>query len=53
MQPVDMRLGTNFAGRVAEPRDDQLLHLGKDPQRPLGAIGDVLALTGRKRPSQQ
>ena len=47
VQPVDVRIGAFLAGLVAEPRDDYLLQLGEDPQRPFRAIGDGLALTGR------
>jgi hypothetical protein len=45
--PVDVRVGSFLAGLVAEPRDDYLLQLSENPQRPFRAIGDGLALTGR------
>ena len=44
--PVDVRVGAFLAGLVAEPRDDQLLELGEDAQRPLGSVDDGLALAG-------
>ena len=40
---VDVGVGPLLAGLVAEPRDDEVLELEQDPQRPLGAVGDDLA----------
>ena len=47
VQPVDVRVGALLAGLVAEPRDDELVELREDAQRPLRAIRDGLALAGR------
>jgi hypothetical protein len=44
---VDVRVRSLLAGLVAEPRHDHVGELGEDPQRPLGAVGDRLALAGR------
>ena len=44
---MDVRVRALLARLVAEPRDDQRLELGEDPQRPLGPVGGRLALAGR------
>ena len=44
---VDVRVRPLLAGLVAEPRHDHVVELAEDPQRPLGAVGDGLALAGR------
>jgi hypothetical protein len=44
---VDVRVGALLARLVPEPGHDQLFRLGLDPQRPLPAVGDRLALAGR------
>jgi hypothetical protein len=43
---VDVGVGPLLAGLVAEPRNDQLLEVGQDPQRSLRPVGDELALAG-------
>jgi hypothetical protein len=47
VQPVDVRVGPLLARLVAEPRDDQVVELGEDAQRPLRAVRDGLAFAGR------
>ena len=44
---VDVGVRPMLAGLVAKPGHDQLVELAQDAQRPLGAIGDGLALAGR------
>ena len=44
---VDVRVRPFLAGLVAEPRHDHVVELAEDPQRPLGTVGDGLALAGR------
>jgi len=44
--PMDVRVRTFLARFVAEPRDDQLLELGQDAQRPLRPVSDRLAFAG-------
>ncbi|MDX6491719.1 MAG: hypothetical protein QOD43_1964, partial [Gaiellaceae bacterium] len=47
VQPVHVRVGPHLARLIAEPRDDELVELREDAQRPLRAIRDGLALAGR------
>jgi hypothetical protein len=44
---MDVRVGPVLARRVAEPRHDQLVELGQDPERLLRPVGRRLAFTGR------
>ena len=44
--PVDVWVRTLLAGLVAKERDNQLLELAEDRDRPLGAVGRRFALTG-------
>jgi len=43
---VDVGVRAFLAGLVAEERDDQLVELAEDRDRPLGTIGGLLAFAG-------
>jgi len=45
---VDVQLRAFLAGRVAEPRHDQLLELAEDPEGLRRPVGRRLALAGRR-----
>ena len=44
--PVDVRAGALLARDVARPREAELGEVGEDANRPLGLVGDRLALLG-------
>jgi len=44
--PVDVWVRTLLAGLVAKERDNQLLELAEDRDRPLGAVGRRFAFAG-------
>jgi hypothetical protein len=44
---VDVRVRAFLAGRIAEPRDDDLVEIGQDAEGLLRPVGDGLAFPGR------